>query len=244
MVDRLCAVLPVVDHCQESYKGSDHPLCLQPPRTTSEAPAPQQGVGYQLTKAVAISQPLCLRCACRHHHQVPQQLKEGEATGSALYDPHHQCPRDLSRLTSVSWGPTRLIRGMGRLGITRKCTGAWGATSRNTRHYEGEQGKPHTCGSAPLPPWGHRSCCPSYLVIFIENGGRDGAVDDLAEDGGLPSCLLAGRCCLLCLAHLPVPPAGRRHAPLGLSGIPGLQPVPTGTRTPRWGWVGGSCVQR
>lgn len=57
-------------------------------------------------------------------------------------------------------------------------------------------------------------CCPHYLVIFIEDGGRHAAGDDLAEDGGLPARLLAGCRCPLRFAHLPVLPAGRRHAPL------------------------------
>lgn len=76
MVHRLCTVLPIVDHCQEKYKGQATPFVPSPPGPPVRV-VPQHPRGYQLTKAVAISQPLCLCRACRHHHQVAQQLKEG-----------------------------------------------------------------------------------------------------------------------------------------------------------------------
>lgn len=163
MVDGLGAMFPVVDHCRErDGRGGGGGVRLTPhipspltPGTTGEGPAPWHGRGHQLTEAVAVSQTLCLRRPCCHHQQVPQELRGG-GSGSRrvstvrvrLSVPHPMSqghrpppPGKPPGLTSVSWGPTRLIRGMGRLGITKKWTGAWGATSRKTRHCRGSGGR-------------------------------------------------------------------------------------------------------
>lgn len=70
-------------------EGQATPTLGQPsepcsPRATSEGPAPRHGRGHQLTEAVAISQTLCLRCACCHHQQVPQELERGGTRVSSL----------------------------------------------------------------------------------------------------------------------------------------------------------------
>lgn len=69
-------------------EGQATPTLGQPsepcsPRATSEGPAPRHGRGHQLTEAVAISQTLCLRCACCHHQQVPQELEGGAQESAA-----------------------------------------------------------------------------------------------------------------------------------------------------------------
>lgn len=192
VVDGLGAVLPVIDHCQErdrgvsvgvvspvgGHRGGDPPH--SPSRYPSSSPC-----------AFAVRAATTIRC--------PRSCGEG-AGGSALRVPcPHSCP-PKPPLTWASCASTQLSRGMGRLGITKKCTGACGVASRKARHCgEGVQ-RPetltHSGGGGPRV-----SPLPPYLLVLVEDGGRHGAGDDPAEDGGLRA-RPGGR--PLRLAHLPV----------------------------------------